>query len=66
VVGHNDMPLADMVEPPLTTIRIGPREMGHDAARLMIARIQEPEAAVKRVVLSPSLVVRSSTAHHES
>jgi len=62
VVGHNDMPLADMVEPPLTTIRIGPREMGHDAARLMIARIQEPEAAVKRVVLSPSLVVRASTA----
>ncbi len=66
VVGHNDMPLADMVEPPLTTIRIGPREMGHDAARLMIARIQEPEAAVKRVVLSPSLVVRASTAHQES
>jgi LacI family transcriptional regulator len=62
VVGHNDMPLADMVEPPLTTIRIGPREMGHDAARLMMARIQEPHAAVKRVVLSPSLVVRASTA----
>jgi LacI family transcriptional regulator len=62
VVGHNDMPLADMVEPPLTTIRIGPREMGHDAARLMIARIQEPDAAVKRVVLSPSLVERASTA----
>jgi LacI family transcriptional regulator len=62
VVGHNDMPLADMVEPPLTTIRIGPREMGHDAARLMIARIHEPDAAVKRVVLSPSLVVRASTA----
>lgn len=62
VVGHNDMPLADMVEPPLTTIRIGPREMGHDAARLMIARIQEPDAAVKRVVLSPSLVARASTA----
>lgn len=61
VVGHNDMPLADMIEPPLTTIRIGPREMGHDAARLMIARIQEPEAAIKRVVLSPSLVVRAST-----
>jgi LacI family transcriptional regulator len=65
VVGHNDMPLADMVEPPLTTIRIGPREMGHDAARLMIARIQEPDAAVKRVVLSPSLVVRASTAPTE-
>jgi LacI family transcriptional regulator len=62
VVGHNDMPLADMVDPPLTTIRIGPREMGHDAARLMIARIQEPSAAIKRVVLSPSLVVRASTA----
>jgi LacI family transcriptional regulator len=62
VVGHNDMPLADMVEPPLTTIRIGPREMGRDAAQLMIARIQEPDAPVKRVVLSPSLVSRASTA----
>lgn len=66
VVGHNDMPLADMVEPPLTTIRIGPRDMGHEAARLMIAQIQEPDAVVKRVVLSPSLVTRASTAKRKS
>lgn len=66
VVGHNDMPLADMVEPPLTTIRIGPREMGYDAARLMIARIQEPKAAVKRIVLSPSLVIRASTSAYKT
>jgi LacI family transcriptional regulator len=62
VVGHNDMPLADMVEPPLTTIRIGPREMGRDAAQLLISRMREPDVPIKRIVLSPSLVIRASTA----
>ena len=32
VVGHNDMPLVDLVSPPLTTVRIEHREMGRGAA----------------------------------
>lgn len=62
VVGHNDMPLVDMVEPPLTTVRIGPREMGREAARLLLARMTDPGGAISRIMLEPTLVIRRSTA----
>ena len=49
VVGHNDMPLVDMVHPPLTTVRIDHLAMGGEAARLVVARIEgEPEEALTR------------------
>jgi LacI family transcriptional regulator len=62
VVGHNDMPLVDMVHPPLTTIRIDHLVMGREAARLLVARIEgEVEEALTRIT-EPRLVVRNSTA----
>ncbi|WP_439575031.1 LacI family DNA-binding transcriptional regulator [Phreatobacter sp.] len=61
VVGHNDMPLVDLVEPPLTTIRIGPREMGCDAARILLGLMSGEEPAEPHHVLVPTLVIRSST-----
>ncbi|MDE1005489.1 MAG: LacI family DNA-binding transcriptional regulator [Paraburkholderia fungorum] len=62
VVGHNDMPLVDMVEPPLTTIRIGHQEMGRQAADLVRQAIEVREQPVRKIVLPPELVVRGSTA----
>jgi LacI family transcriptional regulator len=63
VTGHNDMPLVDMVEPPLTTIRIGPRAMGLEAGALLLALLRdEPGAEARRVLLEPELVIRASTA----
>ena len=63
VTGHNDMPLVDMVEPPLTTVRIGPRAMGLEAGRLLLALLRgEPGAEERRVLMEPELVVRASTA----
>jgi LacI family transcriptional regulator len=62
VVGHNDMPLVDLVEPPLTTIRIGPRQMGVEAARLLLAIIKGEAVGQMRVVLPSTLVARGSTA----
>jgi len=62
VVGHNDMPLVDMVEPPLTTIRIGHQEMGRQAADLLQQAIAVREQPVRNVVLPPKLIVRGSTA----
>jgi len=61
VVGHNDMPFVDMVSPPLTTVRIRHREMGAQAARLLLSLIRG-EAEDLDVVLKPDLVVRASTA----
>ncbi len=61
IVGHNDMPFVDMVSPPLTTVRIKHREMGLQAARLLLRLLQEEDGGMD-VVLKPDLVVRSSTA----
>lgn len=63
LTGHNDMPLVDQMAPPLTTVRIGPREMGREAARLLTEVIKgSTDGTIKRVVLRPTLMVRASTA----
>ena len=62
VVGHNDMPYVDMLSPPLTTVRIAQRKMGNQAARLLLDQIADPTARCKRIVFTPSLIVRGSTA----
>jgi len=62
IVGHNDIPLVDMVNPPLTTLRIQHREMGRQAAQLLLERLAAPDAKPVRVTLSPELIVRGSTA----
>jgi LacI family transcriptional regulator len=62
VVGHNDIPMVDLVTPPLTTLRIQHREMGRQAAQLLLERIAAPEAKPVRITLTPELVVRGSTA----
>jgi LacI family transcriptional regulator len=62
IVGHNDMPLVDMVEPPLTTIRISHMAMGQEAARLLVREIETPGTRPERIVTPPELVLRGSTA----
>ncbi len=61
IVGHNDMPLVDMVDPPLTTVRINPKEMGREAAELLRQAIETPTKEPRTVVLPPKLIVRGST-----
>lgn len=61
VVGHNDMPLVDLISPPLTTVRIGHREMGRGAAKLLLREIETRSVASEHIVLQPELIVREST-----
>jgi len=62
IVGHNDMPLVDMVAPPLTTVRISHREIGRAAADLLLQQLTGGESSTRNVVLAPALIVRGSTA----
>jgi LacI family transcriptional regulator len=62
VVGHNDMLFADVLMPPLTTVRIRHREMGEHAARMLLHRIRDNQESIVDIVLKPELVVRESTA----
>jgi LacI family transcriptional regulator len=61
ITGYNDMPLVDLVSPPLTTIRIQHHQIGTEAARLLLQKLAEPLSPVVDVVLHPTLVVREST-----
>ena len=61
VVGHNDMPLVDLVSPPPTTVRIEHREMGRGVAKLLLEEIDSRDAATQHVILQPGLIVRAST-----
>ena len=61
VVGYNDMPLVDMVDPPLTTVRIAHAEMGRAAARQLLERLAEADIAACVQFMPVELVARSST-----
>jgi LacI family transcriptional regulator len=62
VTGFNDMPFVDRLSPPLTTVRIQHYEMGAEAARLLLQRLERPDAPGRSVQLGVQLVVRGSTA----
>jgi LacI family transcriptional regulator len=62
IVGHNDMPLVDMVHPSLTTIRISHKEMGRQAADLLQQAMETLDSPARNVVLPPKLIIRNSTA----
>ena len=62
VTGFNDITFADRFAPPLTTIRIPHRLMGEEAARLLLAEIEHPDAPRREIKLVPELIARGSTA----
>ncbi len=64
VVGFNDMPLLDLLDPPLTTIRISQRQMGSRAGAMLLALLggEQPAADDLVVEIPGELVVRRSTA----
>jgi LacI family transcriptional regulator len=62
VVGFNDMPFLDKLQPPLTTVRIPHHQIGVEAARMLLEAIDEPDRPSRSVLLPLSLVVRGSTA----
>lgn len=61
LVGVNDIPLAELIDPPLTTIRVPQREMGRLAANMLIAVLEKTPVAQRHVLLGTTLVIRGST-----
>jgi LacI family xylobiose transport system transcriptional regulator len=63
VVGFDDLPIARLVGPPLTTVRQPLMEMAETAAKLVLNLGREDgTSGATRVELATSLVVRNSTA----
>jgi LacI family transcriptional regulator len=61
VVGIDDTDLAAVVSPGLTSVNLGSGERGAAAARLLLARIADPDRPAERVVVDPWLTVRESS-----
>lgn len=61
IVGFDDIPEAAYFTPPLTTVRQDFAELGRRCLHMLLGRIEGATANV-RVVVSPELVVRGSTA----
>jgi LacI family transcriptional regulator len=61
VVGFDDIRLSALTAPPLTTVHQRREEIGRQAARMLLARMQEPSLPYRRLLLATSLNVRGST-----
>lgn len=60
VTGFDDIALAALVTPPLTTCRVPRYELGVQAMHLLLAQIQEQAPAANPIVVPPQLIVRIS------
>jgi LacI family transcriptional regulator len=60
IVGFDDIPLAALVTPPLTTCRAPRYELGCEAMRLLLDHISASAPQHNEVMLQPELVVRAS------
>jgi LacI family transcriptional regulator len=66
VVGFDDLPMCELMFPPLTSVGVPLFELAETAINLLLRlignEIQDRAARQRRIVLSPRLVVRASTA----
>jgi LacI family transcriptional regulator len=62
IVGFNDIPFIDRLQPPLSSVRVPQRELGVAAADLFLAYVSDPALPPRQVLLEPTLIVRGSTA----
>jgi LacI family transcriptional regulator len=60
VVGFDDIPLAALVTPALTTCHVPRYELGAQAMGLLLARVQGAAEECAAIVLQPELIVRDS------
>jgi LacI family transcriptional regulator len=60
ISGYNDIPLVDMIDPPLTTVRMQLCEIGKEAGRLMLAHLDQSVRPTQVIRISSDLIVRGS------
>jgi len=64
LVGFDDIPLAAYVNPPLTTVRLPARQLGEEAARLLVALVEGRPVETTQILLETTLIVRESCGSH--
>lgn len=60
LIGFDDVPLADLVDPALSVIAQDPDTMGEEGARRLIARLEGDDSPARHIVLPTTLIARGS------
>jgi LacI family transcriptional regulator len=60
IVGHDDIPLAALVSPALTTCRVPRYELGAKAVNALLERFKDRPGGCHQSVLQPELIIRES------
>ena len=60
IIGADDIPLASMVTPKLSSLHIDPNWIGCQAMTMLGSLINHPESPVKPLVIQPELILRQS------
>jgi LacI family transcriptional regulator len=63
ITGFNDLPMMDLLAPPMTTVRVDYHALGRRAAELLLSQLEGQAGPPPGMELRPAeLVVRGSTA----
>ena len=62
LVGFDDIPFAEMLEHPLTTIRQPIYEIGKNSCRMLMDKLNGATTEIQKIKYSPALIVRATTA----
>jgi LacI family transcriptional regulator len=60
IIGADDSPIGAYCNPGITTISTRPIEVGVEAAKLLLDRLNSGEGKYKRILLTPQLIERGS------
>ena len=60
IIGFDDIPIAALVTPSLTTCQIPHYDLGSGAMRLLLDQIADCEGELQNILIRPNLVVRDS------
>jgi DNA-binding LacI/PurR family transcriptional regulator len=61
LIGFNDEPTDELLEPALSSVRQPAYEMGTEAARLIFKELQSSKFAYEKIILESQLITRGST-----
>ena len=61
IIGFDNVPVAEIYHPPLTTISSFPRRTGKEAANLLYQQMEQIKREQQRIILTPELIIRESS-----
>jgi DNA-binding LacI/PurR family transcriptional regulator len=60
IIGYDDIRLAELVSPTLTTLRVSRAEIGAKTMQMLLEQIEVEAAEPKEIHVKPELIIRAS------